>query len=383
MSDDFKPPQRVAGAEHGVVYRNEAEYCGWPFYCGLWRTENGDIVAGFKRVRNDYAGADDVDHGQIAQKPAHLVTIRSADGGRNWSPASLQTVFDMSWKKEEDFPEGKAADWSGLPPLDFFSRDTLIMGGGVPSLFGQTAQSWMRASTDGGKSWRAPIILPRYDLPSLTNFGSSMYATREDGVHLLSCQTNSPEALSPRPLVYGCMNGADWYFLSFMVEERPPTPFYVLESPYSPLPHFYPRIVVLPNGKVLASLRYQRDARSVIWTEIYESHDGGRTWGFLSRLNDIGAPGDLVPMRDGRVVCVYGYRTMPSGVRYKVSEDDGRSWGREIILRDDGGSWDCGYPRVIEVEPGKLLTVYYINRKDDPMQMNGGVRHIAWTMFRP
>ncbi len=53
------------------------------------------------------------------------------------------------------------------------------------------------------------------------------------------------------------------------------------------------------------------------------------------------------------------------------------------MLRDDGGSWDLGYPRVIEHEPGKLLTVYYINTKDDPIQMNGGVRHIAQTVFTP
>jgi hypothetical protein len=53
-------------------------------------------------------------------------------------------------------------------------------------------------------------------------------------------------------------------------------------------------------------------------------------------------------MADGRVVCVYGYRQMPSGIRFRVSEDGGSSWGRETILRDDGGSWDVGYPRVIE-----------------------------------
>ena len=383
MTNDFRPPLYAPNARHGVVYRNEDEYCGWVFYCGLWRTANGDIVTSFKRVRNEYAGAHDVDHGQIAQKPAHLVTIRSKDGGRNWDASGVQEVFDMGWKAPEDFPGGRAADWSDLPPLDFLNRDTLVMGGGVPSLFGQTAQSWLRASDDGGATWRDPIILPRYDLPSLTNFGSPMYATRDDGVHLLGCQTNSPEALSPHPLVYGSTDGRNWHFLSFMVEEKPPSPFYELKSPYSPLAHFYPRIAVLPNGRVIASLRYQRDARSVIWTEIHESLDGGRTWTFLSRVNDIGAPGDLVPMRDGRVVCVYGYRTMPSGVRYKVSEDGGRTWGREYILRDDGGSWDVGYPRAIEVEPGKLLAVYYINLKNDPVQMNGGIRHIAWSMFRP
>ena len=88
-------------------------------------------------------------------------------------------------------------------------------------------------------------------------------------------------------------------------------------------------------------------------------------------------------MRDGRIVCVYGYRLPPFGVRARISEDDGRTWGREWILRDDGGSWDLGYPRVTEHATGKLLTVYYMNCRDDPVQMNGGVRHIAQTMFTP
>jgi hypothetical protein len=98
-------------------------------------------------------------------------------------------------------------------------------------------------------------------------------------------------------------------------------------------------------------------------------------------VNDWGAPGDLARMRDGRIACVYGYRLPPFGLRARLSEDEGRTWGREIVLRDDGGSWDLGYPRVVEHEPGRLLTVYYMNRKDDPIQMNGGVRHIAQTVF--
>ena len=34
-------------------------------------------------------------------------------------------------------------------------------------------------------------------------------------------------------------------------------------------------------------------------------------------------------------------------------------------------------------KPGKVLAVYYMNRRDDPIQMNGGVRHIAQTVFTP
>src|SRR5690606_24352578 len=130
---------------------------------------------------------------------------------------------------------------------------------------------------------------------------------------------------------------------------------------------------------ILAAVRYQRSARDVIWTDVYRSGDGGLTWSFLSRVNDWGAPGDLVQMQDGRVVCVYGYRVNPPGIRARVSEDCGESWGDELVLRDDGGSWDLGYPKVIEHEPGRLLTVYYMNCAADPVQMNGGVRHIAQT----
>ena len=83
-------------------------------------------------------------------------------------------------------------------------------------------------------------------------------------------------------------------------------------------------------------------------------------------MNDWGAPGDLTRMRDGRIACVYGYRLPPFGLRARLSEDGGRTWGREIVLRDDGGSWDLGYPRVIEHEPGRLLCVYYMNLQERP-----------------
>jgi hypothetical protein len=66
-----------------------------------------------------------------------------------------------------------------------------------------------------------------------------------------------------------------------------------------------------------------------------------------------------------------------------VSEDEGRTWGPEIIVRDDGGSWDLGYPNAFEAEPGRIGTIYYFNRRDDAVQANGGVRHIARSTFVP
>ncbi|MEH3105801.1 MAG: sialidase family protein [Sphingomonas fennica] len=376
-----RPEKRAA--EHHIVYRNEDEFAAWPYYCGLWATADGSIVAGFKRVPTSYGRYADVDHTNLTRNMGEIVVIRSRDGGRTWDRNGIQPIFDMRIKAEADLPGGKAADWSGLPPLDLKSRDTLIMGGGIPALFAPEARGWMRASTDGGRTWRPHTLLPNYDFPSISLPGTSMYSVRADGVMLVGIHTNAPGAQGPRPIVYASPDGVGWYYLGSIIGEEPKSPYYPGGTPFAAAPHFYPRPVVLKDGRVLTALRYQRDARNVIWTEVHESLDGGRTWSWLSRVNDWGAPGDLVPMADGRVVCVYGYRLAPQGIRYRVSEDQGRTWGTEMILRDDGGSWDVGYPRVIETAPGTLLATYYINLRNDRIDVNGGVRHIAATIFRP
>jgi hypothetical protein len=382
MAQRFDRP-RPASAEHGIVYWNDAEFCGWPFYCGLWKVGNGDLVVGFKKIANSYRDPGDVTHTKLTMGKGELFVMRSRDSGRTWDPATRQGVFRLDTTADQISALGPE-DYDAEGPLAFGDADVLIMSGAVPALLKPDSRAWLRASTDGGQTWRRPILLPLCGLRSLTGHGSSM--VRADGMNLLGLTTTSADGWSNRPLVYASTDGLNWRFLSFItpadhdgaaIDDRSgPLIFGAIGS-------FYPRLIALADGRILASVRFQRDARDVIWTEVFESGDGGRTWRILSRVNDWGAPGDIVQMADGRIACVYGYRVAPQGIRARVSEDGGRTWGREIILRDDGGSWDLGYPRVIEAEAGRLLTVYYMNRLDDPIQMNGGVRHIAWTTFTP
>ncbi len=64
-----------------------------------------------------------------------------------------------------------------------------------------------------------------------------------------------------------------------------------------------------------------------------------------------------------------------------MSEDGGETWGPELIIRDDGGSWDLGYPNAWEMDDGRICTIYYFNSKDDKIQVNGGVRHVQRSIF--
>ena len=61
----------------------------------------------------------------------------------------------------------------------------------------------------------------------------------------------------------------------------------------------------------------------------------------------------------------YGYRRKPYGIRARVSSDEGRTWGPQIILRDDGLTGDLGYTRSTIRPDGKILTVYYFNGPRD------------------
>ncbi|TDE10178.1 sialidase family protein [Jiangella asiatica] len=379
----FRRPRKAIDVEHSIVYRNDDEFCGMPFLFGLWKTSDSSLLASFRRASVNYNNADDIHHDNLMVARGNVVSLRSTDNGSTWDPETMNEVIDLSTSPDQ-ITCGGPADYSPEGPVDFQDEDVLVASGGVPAIFVPNARPWIRISTDGGRAWRRPILLPMTGLSSLSGQGSAV--VRADGMCLVALTSVTPDGWTRRPLVYASPDGVHWNFLSFMtpisddgqaVSEKAGSPRFGAHR------YFYPRPLALRSGRLIATVRCQRDPTSVLWTELFESMDGGRTWQFLSRVNDWGAPGDICELSDGRIVCVYGYRLPPYGIRYRVSDDGGRTWGSELILRDDGGSWDLGYPRVFEVDPGRCLAIYYFNRKDDPIQMNGGVRHIAQSVFTP
>src|SRR5690606_36279635 len=103
--------------------------------------------------------------------------IRSADNGISWSTDPLQ-VHRLNLTAEEILAAGPR-DYRTEGPLDFASPDTLVMSGAVPAFLKPDSQTWLRASTDGGLTWRRHILLPMGGLPALSGCGSAM--TRSDG----------------------------------------------------------------------------------------------------------------------------------------------------------------------------------------------------------
>ena len=318
MTNRFLKPRPVAKASHGIVYRNESEFSAWPFLGGLWRATDGDYVAAFTRNDCVYGKPDDIHHDVLSVSRGRVSTIRSSDGGATWDAGSIRTVFDMS-RTGEDIDAAGPANYDEEPPVDFLDKDVF---GAVPAHFIPTARPWVSVSADGGRSWRRPVMLPMGGLHSLSGQGST--SVRADGLSLIALTSVTADGWTRRPLVYASENGGgSWKFLSFITPEQDDGSAVSARqgSPrFGAHRSFYPRPLPLPTGRSLCTMRSPRDPTSILWTEMFESEDGGRTWHFLSRVNDWGAPGDIVEMADGRIACVYGYRLWHYCIRARICD---------------------------------------------------------------
>lgn len=106
------------------------------------------------------------------------------------------------------------------------------------------------------------------------------------------------------------------------------------------------------------------------------SEDGGESWHDLRPTPILGYPAQLLRLPDGRILCTYGYRYAPFGIRSVLSADEGQTWDIEnpLIIRDDLPNRDLGYPASILARDGRIFTVYY-GQDDD------GVTCIQGTSF--
>lgn len=359
--------------KHITIFRDPGWFAAWPHNGGLWQFADGEVAAGFLRARCDYSPSA-VSHRQVDFGSGEHVIYRSRDSGWTWPEEESSLVYTRP-----AFDEILSAARVGNLPAPGISFDPLSDGYCLLGGFGMPKPdsphiSWTMVSTDRGRTWQPPARLPR-GLVSVNPFTflscRPNAIVRPDGLLLLFAygSRGASNENQAHPIVYGSRDGGvSWGILSEIPLEGPP----IMGIQAWP--------VFLEDGTLLVSVRRQYDGLTA-YTEIYASTDGGLRWHARSRVNDWGAPATLVRLPDGRVLCVYGFRRAPYGIRARISADGGCTWQKEIILRDDGGSWDLGYPQTVVRPDGTLLTVYYFNDADDPIQQDGGVRYIAATLW--
>ena len=365
---------RPAQARHLVVFRRDDLCANWPFVGGLWRWEDGEIAVSFSTRESAYQSTWDTGHGYI-ERYGEQRMARSFDDGETWPEEEVQVLYT-----KPDMYQRLAFDTQAREPvsLDYTDPDTILrchyVSDGIDDQ--NLRVSFVMGSRDRGRTWpQGPVRVKVAHLGGIQ--GLSSYVVREDGLVLLFAEGWHEAAASRewRCFIFASDDGGVWwyYYNALPADE---------EAGYI---YCHPGPVLLPGGRMLCAQRKQyKGTMRCSHVLLSESEDGGRNWTLLGRLNDYGATPHLLRLRDGRILCTYERRMPPFGIRARLSEDEvGRAWGPEIILRDDGGSPDLGYSRSCQRADGSIMTFYYFNTADDPIQFHGGVRHIAATIWTP
>ena len=337
--------------ENVIVYREAGRYGGWPANHGIW-SWGDEIVVGFQA---GYFKPNLERHAIDSSKPVEDVQARSLDGGRTW--------------KVESPPELRLPRRGGAMPvaspggIDFTHRDFALT---VRMESSSVGPSHFWHSSDRCRTWKGPFLLPDFGQPGIAARTDYLVSGRNEAMlFLTAAKQNKNEG---RVIVVRTADGGKtWKLVSFIGPE--PAGFSIM-----------PATVRLSGKRLLTAIR--RWESQVGWIETYVSDDNGATWRFLNKpVTDTGGrgsnPPSMIKLRDGRLCLVYGYRSKPYSIRAKVSSDGGLTWGNEIMLRQDGGSWDLGYVRSVQRSDGRVVSVYYF--ADDPAKE----RFIAATIWEP
>ncbi|MCC7236442.1 MAG: exo-alpha-sialidase [Bryobacterales bacterium] len=345
-------PPRVI--EHMKVHYEAGRYGGWPANHGAW-SWGSELLVGFELgYFKDNPKGHDIDY----NRPFEPALARSLDAGKTWTlerPEGLRPPRGVHAPNDQAGLVGKApVDCPG--GIDFTAPGFLIT---FRMSSTDDGDSRFHYSMDRGHTWQGPCKLP--------DFGQPGTAARTDylvnGKHDLTALITAAKLDRKEGRVL-CIRtrdgGRSWNMVSFV----------------GPSPEDYaimPSSVRVGPTDIVTAIRRRR------WIDVYRSNNNGESWSFVNQatLDMGGNPPSLVRLDDGRLVITFGYRLPPYGIRARISSDNGLSWSPDIILRQDGGGTDLGYPRTLKLPNGNLLSAYYFNEDA------GKERYIAGTIWDP
>ncbi len=368
LSSNYKNGKIITSSKneviHGIIYYEDGRFAGWPANHGIW-SWNNEILVGFVAADHEEKSGHTYNQNTARDKYA-----RSKDGGQTWTIEDAHEKGQTGWRYNNQLPEDKVEQLVDLSTSINFKHPDLALT--FLRATNNIGPSHFYYSYDRGNTWDGPFSLP--------NLGTNGIATRTDYIidnedeltaFFTIAKSNDREG---RILCARTTDGGlNWEKVSFVGPE--PEGFDIMSSS-----------VRLSSSKILTVIRTRTGNRQDLLTS-YLSENNGKTW---EKLKDPvadtgrgGSPPALLKLKDGRLALAYIFRSQyGSRVNVRFSEDNGRNWGDEIILRcGDGATRDVGYPRMVQRPDGKLVVIYYWNN----VNQKGAkpYRYIASTVFDP
>ena len=350
-----------------VIYQDEKFYCAFP---SIVRRPDGELLAAFRRAPNRRAlGEANNSH---TDPNSYLVMVRSKDDGKTWSSPAL--IYANPFGGSQDpcllqLRDGtllcSSYGWAQLRGDAISKMKTIERSDGFAFLGG-----YVLRSRDGGKSWSDPVLPPPTpNEATLDPFARPVPAYNrgamcegQDGriYWVVASKTKSSMPRSGTHLMISADKGTTWNYSCPVATDGKIT--FNETSLYE-----------TPKGTLVAFMRSENFEDH---TCVARSRDQGKTFEHWQDAGFQGHPHCALRLPDKLVLLVYGYRHQPFGVRARVldPECENVTGAPEIILRDDGGNGDLGYPWVTLLTKKRALVVYYFNKAD-------GLRHIAGTIL--
>lgn len=332
--------------EHVEVIYEAERFAGWPANNGIW-IWGDEVVVGYTFGYHKETGGHPIDR----DRPQGPMQARSLDGGETWT---IETPSYM-------VGEGQEREIQPFKKPGNFTH---------PDFAARFRNGKFYFSHDRAKTWDGPFALPDFGRPELlARTDYIVHGKRDLTAFIAAAKDGGNEGW---PCAIRTKDGGKTWNLVGWIGPKPPEGYgYAI----------MPSTVQLKSGAYFSMIRRGAvfDGVKQWWIEPYLSPDEGATWYKLEKpvINNAGNPAAMIRLNDGRIALTYGWRTAPYGIRGRISEDEGQTWGNEFILRSDGGGWDLGYPRTVQRSDGKCLTIYYFNdgkRKE---------RHIVCTIWDP
>jgi sialidase-1 len=361
------PPVRVL--EHVVVYEDPKFYAAFP---SVVRRPDGELLLAFRRApERRRFGEPGVSH---TDANSYLVSVRSKDGGRTWTKEP-QLVHAHPFGGSQDPCMVQLRDgtivctsyaWMPLRPEDIGKLPKPVARHGNFVFLG----GYLVRSTDGGTSWQGPIVPPpstgeaQHDVfgKPVPAYNRGAMCEGSDGklYWVVASNDGGPSGRSATHLMISEDKGLMWKYSCVVAKDA--------KAGFNET-----SLYQTPKGDLVAFLRTENLDDH---TCIARSTDGGKSFAWKD-AGFRGHPHHALRLPDNRVLLVYGYRHAPFGIRARVlnAECTDASTAQEIVLRDDGGNGDLGYPWATLVSDDKALVVYYFNKAD-------GTRHIAGTVLQ-
>ncbi len=355
--------------ENIILYDDARFYSAFP---SIVQRPNGELLVAFRRAPErrpfDPSGVTHTDAN------SHLVLVRSTDLGKTWS-REPQLIFAHPFGGSQDPCMVQLRDgsllcssyvWAPLPPPAIEKLKQPVARAGSFAFLG----GYFMRSRDAGRSWTGPIVPPPCQGdPTLDIFGHPLPAYNRGAMCegkdgrlywvVAASSTNSPSRTGTHLLI-SADQGDTWNY-SCPVAVDPKIEFNETS------------LYETPKGDLVAFLRSEKFNDH---TCIARSTNQGRSFQWQD-AGFQGHPHHALRLPDQRVLLVYGYRHAPFGIRARVLDPEctNAADAEEIILRDDGGNGDLGYPWATMVSRDRVLVVYYFNRAN-------GTRHIAGTYLQ-